>query len=137
MIRACLIALLVLSAFAQDYRAKIQGIVTDSSDASVAAAKVTILNVNTGIAASRETGANGAYLFDNVEPGTYSVSAEFTGFSRQQQEGVLVQTRADVTVNFNLKPGAIVETMTVSAQAVTLQFNTTTRELTIDRKMLM
>ena len=79
MTRICLFAFVVMSAFAQDYRAKIQGIVTDSSDASVAGAKVTIRNVNTGIAATRETGANGAYLFDNVEPGTYSVSAEFAG----------------------------------------------------------
>ena len=69
--RICLIALVVVSAFAQDYRAKIQGIVTDSSEASMAGAKVTIRNINTGITATRETGANGAYLFDNVEPGIY------------------------------------------------------------------
>jgi hypothetical protein len=128
---------MALALFGQDYRAKIQGIVTDSSDSSMAGAKVTIRNVNTGITATKETGANGAYIFDNVEPGTYVASAEFQGFSRQQQEGVLVQTRADVTVNFSLKPGAVVETVNVSAQAVSLQFNTTTRELTIDRKMLM
>src|SRR5690349_6082539 len=126
-----------LAVFGQDFRGKIQGIVTDTSDAAVADAKVTIRNINTGITAARDTGTNGAYLFDNVEPGTYVVSAEFQGFSRQQQEGVLVQTRADVTVNFQLKPGALVETVTSSAQAVTLQFNTTTRELTVDRKMLM
>jgi hypothetical protein len=126
-----------LALFGQDYRAKIQGIVTDSSDASMAGARVTIRNINTGITATRETGANGAYLFDNVEPGTYVVSAEFQGFSRQQQEGVLVQTRADVTTNFSLKPGGLVETVTVEASPVALQFNTTTRELTIDRKMLM
>src|SRR3989454_2481144 len=128
---------MALALFGQDYRAKIQGIVTDSSDSTMAGAKVTIRNVNTGITATKETGANGAYIFDNVEPGTYVASAEFQGFSRQQQEGVLVQTRADVTVNFSLKPGAVVETVNVSAQAVSLQFNTTTRELTIDRKMLM
>ena len=135
--RICVLALLALALFGQDYRAKIQGIVTDASDASMAGARVTIRNVNTGITATRETGANGAYLFDNVEPGTYAASAESQGFSRQQQEGVLVQTRADVTVNFSLKPGALVETVTVSSQAVALQFNSTTRELTIDRKMLM
>ncbi|MFN7936258.1 MAG: TonB-dependent receptor [Bryobacteraceae bacterium] len=110
---------------------------TDTSDGAVAAAKVIIRNINTGITATRDTGTNGSYLFDNVEPGSYVVSAEFQGFSRQQQEGVLVQTRADVTVNFQLKPGAVVETVTVTSQAVALQFNTTTRELTIDRKMLM
>jgi hypothetical protein len=68
--RLCLIVLVVLSAFAQDYRAKIQGIVTDSSNAAVADAKVTLRNINTGIAASRVTNATGSYLFDNVEPGT-------------------------------------------------------------------
>ena len=129
--------LFALSAFAQDYRAKIQGIVTDSTDAAVVNAQVTIRNTGTGIVAVRQTGGNGAYLFDNVEPGTYVVSAELTGFSKQVQENVLVQTRADVTVNFALKPGQMVETVTVSAQAVTLQFNSSTRDLTIDRKMLM
>jgi hypothetical protein len=123
--------------FAQDYRGKVQGLVTDASDAVVPGAKVTLLNNGTGITAVRDTGANGGYLFDNVEPGTYTVSAEFQGFSRQVHENVLVQTRADVTVNFGLKPGGTVETVTVTATAVSLQFNTSTRELTVDRKMLM
>jgi hypothetical protein len=134
---ACLSALLCALAAAQDYRAKLQGLVTDSTDAAVAGAKVTLRNIATGVSVTRESGANGAYLFDNVEPGTYVAFAELAGFSRQQQEGILVQTRADVTVNFSLKPGALVETITVSSQAVALQFNSTTRELTIDRKMLM
>ena len=123
--------------FSQDYRAKIQGIVTDASGASVPNATVSIRNVNTGIGVTKATGANGAYLFDNVEPGAYRVVAESQGFSRQQQEGVLVQTRADVTVNFELRPGTLVETVNVTGQAVSLQFNSTTRELTIDSKMLM
>jgi hypothetical protein len=137
LIRLFALALCAVCLLAQDYRAKVQGVVTDSSDASVAGAKVTLLNNGTGIAATRDTGVNGVYLFDNVEPGMYTVTAEFQGFSRQAQENVLVQTRADVTVNFSLRPGALVETITVEASAVTLQFNTTTRELTIDRKMLM
>src|SRR5687768_8537524 len=122
---------------AQDFRARLQGIVTDSSDAAVAGATVTLRNNGTGITATRPTGPNGAYLFDNVEPGTYTVSSEFAGFSRSVQENVLVQTRGDVTVNFTLKPGGTVETITVSASSVSLQFNSTTRELTVDRKMLM
>jgi len=135
----CFVLTLVAASLAwcQDYRAKVQGVVTDSTDAAVVGAKITLRNVNTGIVTTRDSGANGAYLFDNVEPGTYVLVAEMSGFSKQQQEGILVQTRADVSVNFTLKPGALVETVTVNAQAVTLQFNSSTRELTIDRKMLM
>ena len=123
--------------FAQDYRAKVQGLVTDSSDAVVPGARVTLQNNGTGIVAAREVGTNGAYIFDSVEPGTYTVTAELQGFSKQVHENVLVQTRADVSVNFSLKPGGTIETVTVTSTAVSLQFNSTTRELTIDRKMLM
>ena len=72
--------LLAAAITAQDYRARVQGIVTDSSDAAVPGAKVTLRNNGTGISATRTSGPNGAYLFDNVEPGTYTVSAEFAGF---------------------------------------------------------
>lgn len=137
LLRLFSIAAFVSCLFAQDYRAKVQGLVTDSSDAVLAGAKVTLTNNGTGITTVRESGANGTFLFDSVEPGTYTVSAEFQGFSRQVQENVLVQTRADVTLNFGLKPGGTVETVTVTAAAVSLQFNSSTRELTIDRKMLM
>ena len=136
-VRCLSLFLLACALIAQDYRARIQGIVIDSTGATVSGARVAIRNISTGISAARETGQNGAYLFDNVEPGLYIVFAEMPGFARQQQENVLVQTRADVTVNFTLKPGGLVETVNVIASAVELQFNTTTRELTVDRKMLM
>src|SRR3954454_4994427 len=115
---------------AQDYRAKVQGLVTDSSDALAPGSKVTLTNNGTGIASSREAGPNGAYLFDNVEPGVYTLTAELPGFARQTHENVLVQTRADVTVNFTLRPGGTAETINVTATSVSLQFNSSTRELT-------
>ncbi|HYO81436.1 MAG TPA: carboxypeptidase-like regulatory domain-containing protein, partial [Bryobacteraceae bacterium] len=137
LVRLFAIAAVAVCSWAQDYRAKVQGLVTDSSNAAVPGARVTLRNTATGISAVRESGPSGQYLFDNVEPGAYTVTAEFQGFSRQVQENVLVQTRADVTADFALTPGGTVETITVDASAVALQFNTTTRELTVDRKMLM
>ena len=57
----------------QDYRAKVQGTVTDPTRAVVVGAKVTLTNVNTGVSAVRETTPDGHYVFDLVEPGTYTV----------------------------------------------------------------
>ena len=59
---------------AQDYRAKLQGVVRDPTPAVVAGAKVTMTNVNTGIFAVKETGPDGHYVFDLVDPGTYAVT---------------------------------------------------------------
>ncbi len=123
-------------AWPQDYRARVQGTVTDASQALVVGAEVSLKNENTGIVTTRKTNDNGQYLFDFVEPGTYSVTVTMAGFSRFVGEKIPIQVRGDITVNAVLQPGAVSETVNVSDTAVALQFNTSTMELTIDRKML-
>jgi hypothetical protein len=124
------------AATAQDYRAKIQGIVTDSTQSVVVGAKVTLANLNTGSVAVRETRVNGQYVFDFVEPGSYTVTAEMQGFNKFVQENISVQVRADITVNAVLTVSGVTEQVTVSTEVSTLQFNTASFDLTIDRKML-
>ncbi|MBI4877355.1 MAG: carboxypeptidase regulatory-like domain-containing protein, partial [Acidobacteria bacterium] len=68
----CLAGLLAPSVQAQEYRGRIQGIVTDASQAVVAGAAITLLNVNTGVRAARQTNETGLYLFDYVDPGSYT-----------------------------------------------------------------
>lgn len=130
------VLLTAAAAFSQDYRGKVQGLVTDSSDAVIPAAKVTLLNDNTGIAAVRDSDASGKYFFDYVEPGTYTVSAEAGGFARTIQRNVTVQVRGDVTVNLALNVGTVSDTVTVTAAPVSVQFNTSSRELTVNRKLI-
>jgi len=77
---AICLALSVWSAWAQDYRARVQGRVTDPTQAVVVGAKVTLLNVNQGVETVRTTGAMGTYVFDFVDPGTYTLTVEAPGF---------------------------------------------------------
>jgi hypothetical protein len=128
-------ALLAANAFAQEFRGRIQGTVTDTSQASIAGANVTIVNAGTGVVTNRQTNETGHYLFDLVEPGTYAVAIEFPGFSRFVQESVLLQQRADVTVDATLKAGDLKETVTVTAEAIGVQFNTGKLETTVDSKL--
>src|SRR3954465_6448671 len=97
--------------YGQDYRARIQGTVTDSSSAVVSGAKVNLLNSKTGVGSARDTNETGHYLFDMVEPGTYSVSVELPGFSKFLQENIMVASRADLTVDAVLRPGEIRDTI--------------------------
>ena len=120
---------------AQTFRARVEGIVTDESSAVVANASVTLLNVNTGIQVLHKTSASGLYLFDNVDPGTYSVTVEMPGFSKFMQENILVQSGGDVTVNVGLKLGSVQSTMTVSEGPVAVEFNSSNKDLVIDTKL--
>ena len=117
---------------AQDYRAKIQGVVTDSSQGAISDAKVALLNANTGISTAKIIAVNGFYAFDFVEPGTYTLSVEHPCFSKFTQTNIQVQVRGDVTVDASLNVGPLAEMVNVQASAVTLQFNTSTMELTAE-----
>ena len=82
-IRAVLFAAFVLAApglLAQN--ASVSGTVSDPSGAAIAAALVTALNVETGVAAPTTTNAAGVFVFPSLPPGTYTFGAEHAGFRR-------------------------------------------------------
>lgn len=123
-------------AVGQDYRGKVQGNVTDPSQATVAGAKVNLKNVNTGLESARQTEATGAYSFDFVAPGTYSLGVEAAGFQKFLQENITVQTRGDVTINAQLTIGGVAETVTVSQQVSPIQFTTATMTTMVTGQLL-
>lgn len=122
----------VMRVDAQDYRARVQGIVTDSSQAVIPGVSVTLRNVNTGVQTVRHTNETGRYVFDYVEPGAYALTVHLDGFSTFVQENIDVQSRGDVTVNAVLTTGKLQETVTVTDSPVAVQFNTTSMVLTVD-----
>src|SRR5258708_6499167 len=126
-----LLLLYAISLPAQDYRGKIEGIVTDQSQGVVPDATVTLRNAGTGVQTVRKTGGNGLYLFDLVDPGNYSLTVEATGFAKFVQERLAVQTRGDVTVNATLTPGTVSQNVTVTDAPSAVEFNSSNKDLTI------
>ncbi|HEY2018108.1 MAG TPA: carboxypeptidase-like regulatory domain-containing protein [Bryobacteraceae bacterium] len=120
---------------AQEYRGRIQGTVRDSSDAVIAGATVTLLNVNTGVSTVRQTNETGHYIVDLVEPGSYSITIETPGFTKFVQSNVPLASRGDVTVDATLKTGDVRETVTVAAEASQVQFTTSKLETTVDTQI--
>jgi hypothetical protein len=64
-----LLLLFALSAHGQTVNATLLGSVTDASGGTVANAKVTITEVNTGVGRSGQTNESGNYTFPNLPPG--------------------------------------------------------------------
>ena len=121
---------------AQEYRGRVQGVVTDATDAAVSGASVRLQNVDTGVTTIKPTDNYGHYLFDLVAPGAYTLVTETPGFSRFEQENILVQNRGDITVNVKLQVGTVNETVKVLESPVAVQFNTSGMDLTIDNKLV-
>ncbi len=130
-----LLLFLASAAFSQSYRGRVQGVVTDPSKAVIGNAKVTLLNVGTGVAQTHQTRDTGLYVFDLVDPGTYTLTVENPGFGKFVQENIAVQMRGDITVDAVLKPGSVQESITVTEAPVAVQFNSSNKDLTLDAKM--
>src|SRR5215216_344815 len=123
------------TAFGQELRGSVRGVVTDSSGSVVAGAQVSLKNINTNVQVQRETNTDGQYLFDFVSPGTYTLNVEMSGFRSFIHENILVQTRSDITVDAKLEVGQVTESIRVTEAPVTVQFSKTTMETTLDTKM--
>ncbi|PYX38548.1 MAG: hypothetical protein DMG75_03630, partial [Acidobacteria bacterium] len=59
---------------------KVVGTVRDSTGAVLAGAKVTVTNVETNVARSLISNNSGDYVVTELQPGTYTVTAELEGF---------------------------------------------------------
>ncbi|MCX6631338.1 MAG: TonB-dependent receptor, partial [Candidatus Solibacter sp.] len=131
-----LAAILAAVSYAQEFRGRIQGTVVDASGGLVPGASVSLLNTQTGVTATRQTNEGGRYIFDLISPGTYTVTVELAGFSKFAQEKIILQQRGDVAINAVLKTGDIKDTVTVSAEASMVQFNTAKLDTTVDSKLV-
>lgn len=131
-----LVALVPLASNGQEYRGRVQGVVTDPNSAPIGNAKVTLHNTQTGLTVEKQTDESGTYRFDFVLPGVYSVSVESPGFSKSTREGINVQTAGDVTADVQLRLGNVNETVTVEASASGVEFTTATMTTTVTGALL-
>src|SRR5579864_8067564 len=83
--------LLVSAAVAQTSRGTLTGIVADSSGAVVTNASVTLTQNGTNVTRKTTTNSAGIYRFDAVDLGTYSLSAQASGFSAEKKTGIEIQ----------------------------------------------
>lgn len=103
------------------FRAGMQGTVSDANGAGVPGATVTLLNKATNQTQSTTTNADGFYRFSTLTPGNYTVTAEKDGFSKVQINDIAVEAEAVKGQDVVLQAGNISETVTVEADTVALQ----------------
>lgn len=109
--------------WAQD-NATISGTVLDPSGAAVANVSVSITNTATGQVRETVSNSAGDYRFPNVGQGTYNLAASITGFQKYSKTGLIVHVAQTLEANVNLSVGSTQESVTVQADALQLQSET-------------
>jgi len=117
---ALLLLLPLASAFAQSSNATLGGTVSDATGALIPGATMKATNTATGIVATVVTNETGAYQFPPLQPGTYKVSAELSGFQTYTYSDVVLGISQQVRLNFTLQVSTVATAVEVSIPADTL-----------------
>src|SRR5271156_3882371 len=115
--------LLVSGAWAQE-NATITGTVTDSSGAVVPNVTITLTNQATGQVRTTTSNSNGVYLFANMGVAQYTLAASATGFVKFTRTGIVVNVDQSLKEDVTLTVGSEKETVTVQADALQVQSET-------------
>ncbi len=92
--------------------ATLSGTVTDSTGAFIPGAEVTATHDTTGMVTTGVTDGNGSYAFTGLQPGLYTLTAEFPAFRTGSYTNVELTADQQAVLDFALEVGAL-ETATV------------------------
>ncbi len=136
----CLLFLLALStatsAFSQAVNATLVGTITDASGAAVPKAQILITETNTGINKTGIANESGNYIFPDLPPGTYSVTAEHPGFKKETRRDIEVLVNSNTRVDLQLMPGSVSETIEVTGALPLLQTDRSDVGRSMDAQMV-
>jgi hypothetical protein len=116
-----IVALLITPLFSQTTTSRIDGSILDESGAVVPGAKILAVNMKTQAKSETKSNDQGIFVFPAIAPGTYTLTIEAKGFQTQIVKEVEVNVAATVSQMYRLKVGQTTDTITVEANAVTVQ----------------
>jgi Carboxypeptidase regulatory-like domain/TonB dependent receptor len=129
-----LLCAIALPAWAQLDTGSIVGVVQDKSGAILPDSKVTITNTRTGQAYEVQTNSAGQYEVPGLPAGSYKLVAEHAGFKTRVVDKIVLYATDRRAIDATLDLGQVSEQVTVTADAITVNTQTSENGATIDEK---
>jgi hypothetical protein len=134
---ASFVVLLTLPAMAQVQTGSITGAVTDASGAVLPGVTISVTGEKLiGGAQTQVTDATGAYRFDRLPPGAYTVKFELQGFKVVTRDDIRINAAFVATVNARLEVGSVSESITVTGDAPTVDTRSNMQQTVLNQDVL-
>ncbi len=99
---------------AQQITGTISGSVSDPTGAYIPGVNLTLTNLATGVKQNTVTQRSGTFYFNNINPGTYGLTAEASGFRTALVNNVQVEVGRTTIANIHLLVGKATQSVTVT-----------------------
>ena len=121
----------------QSYQGGIRGRVIDPGGGALAVAKVTLIDEATSVQRATISNETGEFVFNSVDPATYTVKVEAPGFKKFDRMGVIIATQAFVTLDLKLEIGDVTESVNVTEEVPLMETANASTGQVIDRQKLV
>jgi hypothetical protein len=121
---------------AQTSNAQVSGLVTDTTGAVIAGAEIRAVNVATNVPYSAVSNGAGIYVLPELLPGPYTISVTAQGFGSENRSGLVLSTGDHLAQNFELKPGTVEESVTVTSGQTLISSDEASTADVLDNKMI-
>ncbi|MCY7374540.1 MAG: TonB-dependent receptor [Pyrinomonadaceae bacterium] len=135
----CCAAILTFSIITNaQFKAALQGTVTDSTGGVVGGANVVLTNAETNREVETVTSSDGFYRFNGLAPGSYKIAVTLTNFKQKVIEGYLINAETVQGLDVALEAGGgISEIVTVTDDAQPLRTEDANIDNTLSRAEIL
>jgi hypothetical protein len=112
----CVLVFSQLNLYAQSATGGLRGTVRDSSSGVIAGANVTLVDEATSVETATVSNSAGLYSFPVVQPATYRLVIEATGFKKYSRSGLVISTQETPTADVALELGNVSDVVNVTSE---------------------
>jgi hypothetical protein len=113
------------------------GLISDPARTAIPGAKVVVTNNDTGLRSETNTNEQGYYTFPVLNPGTYELNVQKSGFKSTTRPGIKLDVAQVARVDLALALGEVRESVTVAAEAPILSSERATIGQVISNKKIL
>src|SRR6187397_1716688 len=121
LVLAALLALSSVVSAQQSASSGLAGLVTDSSQAAIPGATVTVTNVGTNAQRTTVTDGEGRFSIPALPPATYHIKVELQGFQTAELPNFVLRQGETARPTLTLGIATVAESVTVTGEAPLLQ----------------
>ena len=129
--------LLAPAALFADVTGSILGVVRDPSQAVIKGARITVTNTQTNLSQQTVSADDGSYHFLALPVGTYRVNATLAGFQQFNTTDIVLKVNDQLRVDIPLTVGNVKEEISIAAESVQVQTESTQLGDVIDSKKML
>ncbi|MDQ6678105.1 MAG: carboxypeptidase regulatory-like domain-containing protein [Acidobacteriota bacterium] len=134
--RALLLVVLPCIVCAQDFRASLNGRITDAQGAAAAGALIALRDVEKNETQHQTADREGNYIYPLVAPGSYELKVSHPGFKTATRSGMTLNVNQAATVDVTLDIGSVNDQVVVTADVPLLDLASGDRGGLIDGKTI-